>query len=99
MEWRTRPATPDDARAISAIYNEGIADRIATFETEPRSGTDIVGWFTGSHLVVVAETGETSPIAFAASFPYSSRCAGSPPGFRQPLMFFFCSEVYWSIFG
>src|SRR6516162_4972631 len=73
MEWRTRPAAPADATAISAIYNEGIADRIATFETEPRSATDIVGWFTGKHLVVVAETGETGPVAFAASFPYSSR--------------------------
>ena len=38
---RTRAATPADASAIAAIYNEGIADRIATFETEPRSATDI----------------------------------------------------------
>jgi hypothetical protein len=65
---RTRAATPADASAIAAIYNEGIADRIATFETEPRSATDIAGWFTGEHLVVVAETGETGPVAFAASF-------------------------------
>jgi L-amino acid N-acyltransferase YncA len=34
---RTRLATPADAPAIAAIYNEGIADRIATFETEPRT--------------------------------------------------------------
>jgi L-amino acid N-acyltransferase YncA len=34
-EWRTRMATLADAAAIAAIYNEGIADRIATFETEP----------------------------------------------------------------
>jgi L-amino acid N-acyltransferase YncA len=34
---RTRAATPADASAIAAIYNEGIADRIATFETDPRS--------------------------------------------------------------
>jgi len=73
MEWRTRPATPADAPAIAAIYNEGIADHIATFETQPRSTTDIVEWFTGEHPVVVAETGETGPVAFAASFPYSSR--------------------------
>jgi L-amino acid N-acyltransferase YncA len=73
MERRTRPATPADATAISAIYNDGIADRIATFETEPRSATDIAVWFTGEHPVVVAETGETGPVAFAASFPYSSR--------------------------
>jgi L-amino acid N-acyltransferase YncA len=70
---RTRRATLADVAAIAAIYNEGIADRIATFETEPRSATDIAGWFTGEHLVVVAETGETGPVAFAASFPYSSR--------------------------
>jgi phosphinothricin acetyltransferase len=70
---RTRAATPADTAAIAAIYNEGIADRIATFETEPRSAADMAGWFTGQHLVVVAETGETGVIAFAASFPYSSR--------------------------
>lgn len=70
---RTRAATSADAAAIAAIYNEGIADRIATFETEQRSARDIAGWFTGEDLVVVAETGETGPVAFAASFPYSSR--------------------------
>jgi phosphinothricin acetyltransferase len=69
---RTRAATPADVSAIAAIYNEGIADRIATFETEPRSATEIAGWFTGQQLVVVAET-EGGPVAFAASFPYSNR--------------------------
>ena len=73
MEWKTRPAAPTDAAVIAAIYNQGIADRIATFETEPRSATDIAVWFTGEHFVVVAETGDTGPVAFAASFPYSSR--------------------------
>ena len=71
---RPRAATPADAAAIAEIYIQGIADRIATFETEPRSAPDIVGWFTWEHLVVVAETGETDgPVAFAASFPYSNR--------------------------
>ena len=65
--------SPLRTEAIAAVFNEGIADRIATFETEPRSATDIAGWFTGEHLVVVAETRETGPVAFAASFPYSSR--------------------------
>ena len=37
----TRLATPADAAAIAAIYNEGIADRIATFETEPRTPEQI----------------------------------------------------------
>ena len=37
-DLRTRAAALADAAAIAAIYNEGIADRIATFETEPRLG-------------------------------------------------------------
>ena len=56
---RTRTATIADAAAIAEIYNQGIADRIATFETEPRSARDIAEWFTGEHLAVVAKTGET----------------------------------------
>lgn len=36
-----RPARPGDAPAIAEIYNQGIADRSATFETEPRSPADI----------------------------------------------------------
>ena len=69
----TRTATIGDATAIAAIYNEGIADRIATFETEPRSAKKIAEWFTGRQLVMVAETEATGPVAFAASFPYSDR--------------------------
>ena len=73
---RTRTATTDDADAIAEIYNQGIADRIATFESEPREAADIAAWFAPRHLVVVAET-EAGPVAFAASFPYSNRrCYG-----------------------
>jgi phosphinothricin acetyltransferase len=69
----TRSATIADAAAIAEIYNQGIADRIATFETEPRTAADIAAWFAPQHLVVVAETAETGPVAFAGSSPYSSR--------------------------
>ena len=34
-------ATEGDAEAIARIYNEGIADRVATFETELRTPEDI----------------------------------------------------------
>jgi L-amino acid N-acyltransferase YncA len=70
---RTRAATIADAAAIAKIYNEGIADRIATFETEPRSAGKIAEWFTGRQLVIVVETEAAGPVAFAASFPYSDR--------------------------
>ena len=63
----------DDAGAIAEIYNQGIADRVATLETEPRSPAQIAGWFSGRNLVVVAETEAAGLVAFAASFPYSDR--------------------------
>ena len=69
----TRAAIITDAAAIATIYNEGIADRMATFETEPRSAGQIADCFTGRQLVIVAETPATGPVAFAASFPYSDR--------------------------
>ena len=36
-----RPAEPRDAAAIARIYNHGIEDRAATFETEPRTPAQI----------------------------------------------------------
>jgi phosphinothricin acetyltransferase len=71
---RTRPAVPDDAQAIAAIYNQGIDDRIATFETAHRSSDDISGWFgTRYPVVVVTEGDRESVIAFAATSIYRPR--------------------------
>src|SRR5258708_35603215 len=79
-ELRTRAARLADAAAIAAIYNQGIADRIATFETEPRSAGQIAEWFTGRQIVILAETEKTGPVAFGASFPYSARSCYSGIG-------------------
>jgi L-amino acid N-acyltransferase YncA len=62
-----------DAAAIAAIYNEGIADRIATFETEPRSAEQIAIWFDKRHPIVVVEGGDGGVLAFASSSPYRDR--------------------------
>jgi phosphinothricin acetyltransferase len=70
---RARAARTDDASAIAAIYNEGIADRIATFETEPRSAAQIASWFDGRHPIVVVEGDDGAVLAFAASSSYRSR--------------------------
>ena len=48
-----RAATLDDAAAIARIYNQGIEDRTATFETRLRKEDDIRGWFDGRHPVLV----------------------------------------------
>ena len=70
--FSSRPATPKDADAIARIYNEGIADRVATFETRLRSAEDVRAWFDGVHPVVVVE-GEGEILAFAATFAYRPR--------------------------
>lgn len=67
-----RAATVEDAPAMARIYNEGIADRVATFETRPRSVDDVVAWFDGAHPIVVVEF-EGEVIAFGATFAYRPR--------------------------
>jgi phosphinothricin acetyltransferase len=68
----TRLATTADAEAIAEIYNQGIVDRVATFETRRRTADDVRGWFTATHpIVVVVEKGKV--IAFASMSAYSSR--------------------------
>jgi phosphinothricin acetyltransferase len=50
------PARTADAHAIAAIYNQGIRDRIATFETEERSAEDVLAWMGDPrHPLLVAE--------------------------------------------
>jgi len=70
----TRTARIGDAPAIVEIYNEGIADRIATFETTPRSVDQILDWFDERHPIVVV-VDETDRIAgYAATYAYADRC-------------------------
>jgi phosphinothricin acetyltransferase len=68
----TRVATPADAAAIAEIYNQGVEDRVATFETRPRSAEDVRGWFDGVHPVVVVEDGGRI-VAFASTSTYRPR--------------------------
>ncbi|MGB9739006.1 arsinothricin resistance N-acetyltransferase ArsN1 family A [Chloroflexus sp.] len=68
----TRSATVADAEAIAAIYNQGIADRIATFETRPRTAEEVAGWF-GDRFPIVVTIINDQIVAFAATFPYRPR--------------------------
>jgi phosphinothricin acetyltransferase len=67
-----RQASLEDAADIARIYNQGIADRTATFETRPRTESDICAWFDGAHPVLVVEE-EGAVVAFAATFAYRPR--------------------------
>lgn len=71
-EPMVRAATVADAHAIAEIYNQGIADRVGTFETTPRTAADIERWFDGVHpVVVVTRAGEV--VAFASTSSYRPR--------------------------
>ena len=67
-----RPATPADAAALALIYNQGIEDRIATFEDRPRSAEEILAWFTGTHPLLVVEESDRV-VAFASASLYRPR--------------------------
>ena len=69
---KARIADLADAARIAAIYNQGIEDRIATFETRFRTAEDVLGWFDGRHPAVVVEDGGAVQ-AFAATFEYRPR--------------------------
>jgi len=68
-----RAARPDDAAAIAAIYNDGIAGRQATFETRPREPHEILAWLENGLPVLVAERAGGRIVGFARVSPYSSR--------------------------
>jgi L-amino acid N-acyltransferase YncA len=68
----TRVANKADAAAIAEIYNQGIEDRVATFETEPRTAAMVQTWFDSRHPMVVVEHGE-EVIAYASSSSYRPR--------------------------
>ena len=68
----TRRATLEDAAAIALIYNQGIEDRVATFETQLRNEDDVETWFDGHYPVVVVEAGGDVK-AFASTSLYRSR--------------------------
>ena len=70
--YSSRRATPEDAEAIAAIYNQGIADRVATFETRLRSVEDVCAWFDGVHPIVVVER-DSEILAFASTSSYRPR--------------------------
>jgi len=71
----TRPARPEDAPAIARVYSQGIADRVATFETEPRDAAQILAALTerGDRYPTMVAEREDQVVAAAWASLYRSR--------------------------
>jgi phosphinothricin acetyltransferase len=76
MAYVARPATPDDAPAIARIYNQGIDERTATFETAHRTAQDVAAWFNETYPIVVVTDGEAI-VGFASTSAYRARACYS----------------------
>ncbi|MDX6620639.1 MAG: hypothetical protein QOK36_3025 [Gaiellales bacterium] len=68
-----RPAERADAAAVCAIYNAGIAERQATFETAYRTLDDVFAWFDPALPFLVAD-GADGVVGWARVSAYSDRC-------------------------
>ena len=72
---RTRVATLEDAAAIARIYNQGIEERIATFETRSRTREEIEAQLAekGDRYPTIVVERDGDVVAFAGAGPYGAR--------------------------
>jgi L-amino acid N-acyltransferase YncA len=68
-----RPTRADDLPAVVDAYNAGIAERVATFETQLRTVVDIAAWQTDGQPFIVAER-DGRVLGWARAGSYSDRC-------------------------
>ncbi len=75
--FEVRPASRDDVETIRQIYNEGVEDRVATLDREPKSPDEMAQWWADHderHAVLVAlDAGEV--VGWASLNRFSARCA------------------------
>lgn len=72
-----RPATINDLKAITEIYNEAILTTTATFDTEPKTEAEQRDWFAdhgGKYPILVAEQDDII-IGWASLSQWSDRYA------------------------
>ncbi|HEX4081257.1 MAG TPA: arsinothricin resistance N-acetyltransferase ArsN1 family A [Rhizomicrobium sp.] len=72
-EFIARPAVAADAPAVAEIYTQGIEDRIATFETDPRTAADIEPWFGTANAFVTVIDRANEIVGYAVAHPYADR--------------------------
>jgi phosphinothricin acetyltransferase len=80
MDGMVRPATLDDAPALCAIYNQGIAERQATFETRERDVAEVEAWFADDYPLVVDVSDDGAVRGFARVTAFSHRAVYAAVG-------------------
>lgn len=75
MATIVRLATVADAGAIARIHNQGIDERLATFETEPRTSRQVEAQLAekGDRYPTVVVERDGTVVAWATAGPYRSR--------------------------
>jgi L-amino acid N-acyltransferase YncA len=68
-----RPALSRDAGAIAAIYNQGIAERCATFDTAPVTADAMRARVAGPHPLLVACDADDVVLGWAGTSDYRPR--------------------------
>ena len=76
-ELRARLALTSDAATIAEIYNQGIEERIATFETAPRSAQDVEAQLAekGDRFPTIVVEQDGRVVAWAGAGAYRARPA------------------------
>ena len=69
MSLRIREAEAGDAPAITEIHNQGVADRIATFRSEPRAVADVEAAIASGRALLVAAR-DAVVVGWAGIGPY-----------------------------
>ena len=70
-----RAADRSDAPALREIYNQGIAERQATFETREREVAEVAAWFDDDEPLVVVDVADDGTVrGFARLTAASDRC-------------------------
>ena len=75
-----RPARPEDAFACAAIYNQGIAERQATFETAPTTPDEFARRISDPSQPLLVAARDSDVLAWAGVIRSSDRCAYSGVG-------------------
>lgn len=78
MALVVRPARRDDLAAMTEIYNQGIRDGIATFETRERTADQLAPWLDDPAHPVLVTSGDAGTVDGAAVLGWVAASAYRP---------------------